>query len=129
MFTTETIKVGTHLPSSRQRFINLPAPWLEFKTGSPIVDLNYPEEVFTFLEWYDDRNGTRCVKAHDSTGLTRHLYGDSTRLCSLNGKHKKSKRGLTELSASEKRLSRTEKRKLRRERREPARQELAGDVL
>jgi hypothetical protein len=129
MFTTENITVGTQLPSTRQRFVNLPAPWLEFKTGSVIVDLNYPEEVFTFIEWYDDRNGTTCVKASDSSGFTRHLYGDSVRLSTLTGKHKRTKRGLTELSASEKRLSRSEKRKLRRERREPARKELAGDVL
>ena len=129
MFKTEPVTVGTHLPSTRQRFVDLPAPWLDFKAGSPIIDLNYPEEVFTFIEWYDDRNGTRCVRAHDAAGLVRHLYGDSIRLSTLTGRYKKPKRGLTELSAGEKRLPRSEKRKLRRERREPARRELAGDVL
>jgi hypothetical protein len=129
MFTTESAPVGKHLPSIRQRFVNLPPAWLDFKVGSPIVDANYPEDVFTFIEWYDDQCGMRCVRAHDATGLVRHLYGDSVRLSTLTGKPKRAKRGLTELSASEKRLSRSEKRKLRRERREPARAELAGDVL
>ena len=126
-FRTRTIQIpGTSLITTRQQFIDLPAAWLDFQPGAAIIDLNYPEEVFHFTSWYDDRCGIRCVKATDQAGLTRHLYGDSVRLLALGGKTRPAKAGRrkTTLSASESRLSRSEKRKLRRERRE-----LADDLL
>jgi len=126
-FSTSTVEIpGTSLVTTRQQFTGLPPAWLDFQPGSALVDLNYPEEVFSFINWYDDRNGMSCVKAQDAAGLTRHLYGDSVRLLSLGGRTRPSKGGhrKTTLSASESRLSRGEKRKLRRDRRE-----LADDIL
>jgi hypothetical protein len=119
-FKTETISTSGSLDWPRPRFIDLPAEWKPSTPGSTILDLNYPDETFEFRSWYQDKTGPGVI-AVDSSGATRHFYGDSIRLTSLTGRQAANrKRGITTLSASEKRLSRAEKRRLRRERRAAA---------
>lgn len=119
-FKTEIISTAGSLDWPRPRFIDLPAEWKPSTRGSIILDLNYPDETFEFREWYQDKTGPGVI-AIDSSGAIRHFYGDSVRLTSLTGRQTVNrKRGITTLSASEKRLSRTEKRRLRRERRAAA---------
>ena len=85
MFQIETIFHGTVLPTPRNRFVNLSPEWKEFKKGSLIVDANYEDQTFEFIEWYTESNGEVNARCRDGQGYTRHLYGDSIRLAQLKG--------------------------------------------
>jgi hypothetical protein len=119
MFKTETVEMGTTLPVSRLRFVNLPREWTQYKTGSILVDPNYEEQTFEFVDYYTERNGDVNIKCLDSSGFTRILFSDSVRLYSLTGKYKRSGKRESLLSEKEQQLDRTEKRRLRKERRDP----------
>ena len=119
MFKTETVEMGTTLPVSRLRFVNLPREWTQYKTGSILVDPNYEEQTFEFVDYYTEKNGDVNIKCLDSSDFTRILFSDSVRLYSLTGRYKMSGRRESLLSEKEQQLDRTEKRRLRKERRDP----------
>lgn len=117
MFTIETIFHGETLATPRNRFVNLKPEWLDFKKGSLIVDANYEDSTFEFVEYYTETDGATNVRALDGQGFTRHLYGDSVRLAQLKGQGRMKGKRMSLLTEKESKLSRTEKRKLRKERR------------
>ena len=117
MFNIETIFHGDVLPTPRNRFVNLPQEWKEFKKGSLIVDANYEDQTFEFIEWYTETNGEVNARCRDGQGFIRHLYGDSIRLAQLKGQGRMRGKRMSLLTEKESKLSRTEKRKLRKERR------------
>ena len=116
-FKVETIFHGETLSTPRNRFVNLAPEWRDFKKGSLIVDANYEESTFEFIEWYTESDGAQNVRALDGQGFTRHLFGDSVRLAQLKGQGRMKGKRMSLLSEKESKLSRTEKRKLRKERR------------
>jgi hypothetical protein len=117
MFNIETIFQGDTLPTPRNRFVNLPPEWREFKKGSLIADANYEDMTFEFIEWYTESNGETNARCRDGQGFIRHLYGDSIRLSQLKGQGRMRGKRMSLLTEKESKLSRTEKRKLRKERR------------
>jgi hypothetical protein len=117
MFQIETLFQGTTLPTPRNRFVNLAPEWLEFKKGSLIVDANYEDMTFEFVEYYTETDGATNIRALDGQGFTRHLFGDSVRLAQLKGQGRMRGKRMSLLTEKESKLSRTEKRKLRKERR------------
>ena len=117
MFQIETLFQGTTLSTPRNRFVNLAPEWLEFKKGSLIVDANYEDMTFEFIEYYTETDGATNIRALDGQGFTRHLYGDSVRLAQLKGQGRMRGKRMSLLTEKESKLSRTEKRKLRKERR------------
>jgi len=117
MFQIETIFQGTTLPTPRNRFVNLAPEWKEFKKGSLIVDANYEDMTFEFVEYYTETDGATNIRALDGQGFTRHLYGDSVRLAQLKGQGRMRGKRMSLLTEKESKLSRAEKRKLRKERR------------
>lgn len=119
MFKTDTITFGKTLPTTRQRFTDLPAEWTAFIPGSIIVDANWPEQTFTFKHYHLEPDGSQSVVCTDAAGYERYLFGDAVRLLSLGGvrRHTGKSKRMTTLTAGEKNLSRTEKRKIRREQR------------
>ena len=117
MFTIETIFHGNTLSTPRNLFRDLAPEWRELKKGSLIVDANYEDSTFEFIEWYTESDGAQNVRALDGQGFTRHLFGDSVRLAQLKGQGRMKGKRMSLLSEKESKLSRTEKRKLRKERR------------
>ena len=117
MFTIETIFHGNTLSTPRNLFRDLAPEWREFKKGSLIVDANYEDSTFEFIEWYTESDGAQNVRALDGQGFTRHLFGDSVRLAQLKGQGRMKGKRMSLLTEKESKLSRTEKRKLRKERR------------